>query len=332
MSDRVTLERTPAAALKWVSTPDRRKVVFAWLAVVVLFLIGGFVKSGFASGHSISTILVVASFTGYVATGQMFVILIGGIDLSVPWVLNAGAILLVTSSLGHDSKAGLAVALTLGLGLLIGAVNGIGVGYLGISAVVMTLGMNGIMQGITLGLTNGLTCQRCTASTPPVVHKAVLSSPLGIPNDLLLWLGVTALVTFALSATVFGRRVYALGNNPQASFLAGINVKLVTVVLYMLSGLFAALAGITLTAYGGQPTLGLGDPYLLQSVAAVVIGGVSILGGRGLFLGAVAGAIILTTLVTLLQALSMPEYGRDIVYGIVILVILLLYGRERDLG
>ena len=139
-------------------------------------------------------------------------------------------------------------------------------------------------------------------------------------------------MTFVLSATVFGRRVYALGNNAEASFLAGINVKLVTVVLYMLSGLFAALAGITLTAYGGQPTLGLGDPYLLQSVAAVVIGGVSILGGRGLFLGAVAGAIILTTLVTLLQALNMPDYGRDIVYGVVILAILLLYGRERDLG
>lgn len=332
MSDRLTLERSPAAALKWVSTPDRRKVVFAWLAVVVLFVVGGLVKSGFASGQSISTILVVASFTGYVATGQMFVILIGGIDLSIPWVLNAGAILLVTSSLGHDSSAGQAVLLTLGLGLFVGLVNGLGVGYLGISAVVMTLAMNGIMQGAALGLTNGLTCGRCTASTPPVVHKAVLGTQLGIPNDLLLWLGVTALVTFVLSATVFGRRVYALGNNAEASFLAGINVKLVTVVLYMLSGLFAALAGITLTAYGGQPTLGLGDPYLLQSVAAVVIGGVSILGGRGLFLGAVAGAIILTTLVTLLQALNMPDYGRDIVYGVVILAILLLYGRERDLG
>lgn len=332
MSDRLALERRPAAALRWVSTPDRRKVVFAWLAVLVLFVVGGLVKSGFASGHSISTILVVASFTGYVATGQMFVILIGGIDLSIPWVLNAGAILLVTSSLGHDSSAAQAVLLTLGLGLVVGLVNGLGVGYLGISAVVMTLAMNGIMQGAALGLTNGLTCSRCTASTPPVVHKAVLGTPLGIPNDLLLWLGVTALVTFVLSATVFGRRVYAVGNNEQASFLAGINVKAVTVVLYMLSGLFAALAGITLTAYGGQPTLGLGDPYLLQSVAAVVIGGVSILGGRGLFLGAVAGAIILTTLVTLLQALNMPDYGRDIVYGVVILAILLLYGRERDLG
>lgn len=331
MANKATAMRLPVAAVSWISTPDRRKVVFAWLAVVVLFVMGGFIKSGFASGHSITTILVVASFTGYVATGQMFVILIGGIDLSIPWVLNASAILLVTTSLGQDSRAALAVAAALGLGLVIGAINGIGVAYLGISAVVMTLGMNGIMQGATLGLTKGLTCGTCTSSTPGVVHDAILGEATGIPNDLFLWLGVTILVAILLSATVFGRRVYAVGNNPEASFLAGINVKVVTVVLYMLSGLFAALAGITLTAYGGQPTLGLGDPYLLQSVAAVVIGGVSILGGRGLFLGAVAGAIILTTLTTLLQAANMPDYSRLIVYGVVILAILLLYGRERTL-
>lgn len=329
MADLTQASSLPARTARWLSTPDRRKVVFAWLAVVVLFVVGGFIKSGFASGDSITTILVVASFTGYVATGQMFVILVGGIDLSIPWVLNGGAILLVTTSLGRDSGALGGVLLTLALGLAIGAVNGFGVAYLGISAVVMTLGMNGIMQGATLGLTGGLTCSRCTASTPAVVQDAVLATPLGIPNDLLLWAGVSILVAFVLSATVFGRRVYAVGNNAEASFLAGINVKLVTLVLYMLSGLFAALAGITLTAYGGQPTLGLGDPYLFQSVAAVVIGGVSILGGRGLYLGAMAGAIILTALVTLLQAVNMPEYGRDIMYGVVILIILLLYGRER---
>lgn len=332
MSDTTRPAHVPAMTLRWLATPDRRKVVFAWLAVVVLFVVGGFIKSGFASGHSITTILVVASFTGYVATGQMFVILVGGIDLSIPWVLNGGAILLVTTSLGHNSGALGAVLLTLALGLAIGAVNGFGVAYLGISAVVMTLGMNGIMQGATLGLTDGLTCSRCTANTPDVVQNAILATPLGIPNDLLLWAGLSLLVAFVLSATVFGRRVYAVGNNAEAAFLAGVNVKLITLFLYMLSGLFAALAGITLTAYGGQPTLGLGDPYLFQSVAAVVIGGVSILGGRGLYLGAMAGAIILTALVTLLQAMNMPEYGRDIVYGIVILVILLLYGREREVA
>ena len=151
-----------------------------------------------------------------------------------------------------------------------------------------------------------------------------------MPSGLFLWLGVVLLITFLLSYTTFGRRVYSIGNNPDASFLAGVNVRLVTVVLYMLSGLFAAFAGITLAAYGGQASLGMGDPYLFQSIAAVVIGGVSILGGRGHYLGTAAGSITLVALVSLLLAESMPDWGRDIVYGCAILGILLLYGREKS--
>ena len=105
----------------------------------------------------------------------------------------------------------------------------------------------------------------------------------------------------------------------------------VTVALYMLSGVFAALAGIALVAYGGQPSLGLGDPYLFESIAAVVVGGVSILGGRGHYLGVVAGAIT-SSVGDPAAGANMPDYGRNIIYGLVILAILLLYGRERDLG
>jgi ribose transport system permease protein len=151
----------------------------------------------------------------------------------------------------------------------------------------------------------------------------------GIPTQLLVWLGVALLVTVLLSLTTFGRRVYAVGNNPRAAFLAGVPVRAVTVALYTLSGVFAALAGIALVGYGGQPSLGLGDPYLFESIAAVVVGGVSILGGRGHYAGVVAGCVTLVAIVTLLQAEQVPEYGRDIIYGLVILAILFTYGRER---
>jgi ribose transport system permease protein len=134
-----------------------------------------------------------------------------------------------------------------------------------------------------------------------------------------------------LSWTSFGRRVNATGTNPRASALAGVNVPGLTIGLYALSGLFAALAGILLTAYGGKATLGMGDPYLFQSIAAVVIGGVSILGGRGHYLGALAGSVTLTALVSVLLAKNMPDYGRDIVYGVAVLGIALLYARgERE--
>ena len=130
-----------------------------------------------------------------------------------------------------------------------------------------------------------MTCRACAAYAPPPIQDVVNSNVAGVPGAVLLWIGVALLITFLLSATTFGRRVYAIGNNPTAAFLAGINVRVVTVALYMLSGLFAALAGIVLVAYGGQATLGMGDPYLFQSIAAAVIGGVWILGGRGHYLG-----------------------------------------------
>jgi ribose transport system permease protein len=310
-------------------TPDRRRVLYAFGAAILVFVVGDLLHSGFASAASVKSILVVASFVGFVAAGQTFVILVGGIDLSVPWVLNGAAILLVTSSLGRDGRAAQAVLLTLALGLGTGLVNGIGVAYLAVPAVVMTLGMNGIMEGLTLGLSKGLTCSSCASYAPKVVQDVVRSDVLGVPADLFLWVGVALVITFLLSATSFGRRIYVIGNNDTAAFLAGINVRLVTVVLYMLSGLFAALGGIVLVAYGGQATLGMGDPYLFQSIAAVVIGGVSILGGRGHYLGSVAGSITLVALVSLLLAESMPDWGRQVVYGVAILVILLLYGREK---
>jgi ribose transport system permease protein len=311
-------------------TPDRRRILYAFGAAILVFVVGGFVHSGFASVASVKAILVIASFVGFVAAGQTFVILVGGIDLSVPWVLNGAAILLVTSSIGRDGRAIPAVLLTLCLGVLTGLVNGIGIAYLAVPAVVMTLGMNGIMEGLTLGLSKGLTCNSCAAYAPKAVQNVVQGSALGLPGDLFLWLGVAILMTFLLSATSFGRRVYAIGNNETAAFLAGINVRVVIVALYMLSGLFAALGGIVLVAYGGQATLGMGDPYLFQSIAAAVIGGVAILGGRGHYLGTVAGSITLVALVSVLLAENMPDWGRDVVYGVVILCILLLYGRERE--
>ena len=310
-------------------TADRRRTLVTFAFALIVFVVGAFLHSGFASWGSVSAILEVASFVGFVAAGQTFVILVGGIDLSVPWVLNAAGILFAVASLGHSGRAIPAVALALGLGLALGAVNGFGVAYLAVPAVVMTLAMNGIMEGLTLGLTKGLTCASCSSYAPRVLQDVVHTDVIGIPADLILWSGVAALASVVLAFTTYGRKVYATGNNATAAFLAGVNVKLVTLSLYALSGMFAALAGIVLVSYSGQPTLGMGDPFLFQSIAAAVIGGISILGGRGNYLGTVAGAITLVALISLLQAENMPEYGRSMVYGVAILVVLVLFGREE---
>lgn len=308
---------------------DQRRVLYAIFAAILLFVIGEIVRPGFASAQGIQSVLVVASFVGFVAAGQMFVILIGGIDLSVPWVLNAAAILLVTTTGGSNLRLAYGLVATLGMGAAVGAINGVGVGIFNVPAVVMTLAMNGIMEGLTLGLSSGMTCEACASYAPQLIQDAVHRPLLGIPAVLYVWLVVLIVVALTLSFTTFGRSTYAVGNSARVSFLAGLRVTAVTISLYALSGFFSALAGIMLVGFGGQAALGMGDPYLFQSIAAVVIGGVYILGGRGSSIGAAAGAVTLVALVSVLLALNMPDYGRSIVYGVIILGLLLAYGREE---
>ena len=309
---------------------DTRRVGYAVLAAAGILAVGSVVHPGFGSWSSVRAMLVLASFIGFVAAGQLMVVLVGGIDLSIPWVLNGAAIVLTTTSLGRTSRLPVAIALALAVGVAVGFVNGMGVAWLKVPAVVMTLGMNGVLQGLSLGLSKGLTCRSCASYAPEPLRRLVVGRWLGIPTEILLWVGVAVLLTVLLMLTTFGRRVYAVGNNPRAAYLSGIGVRGVTVALYTLSGLFAAVAGIALVAYGGQASLGLGDPYLFESIAAVVVGGVSILGGRGQYVGVAAGSLTLVAIVTLLQAERVPEYGRSVIYGLVILAILFTYGRERS--
>ncbi len=310
-------------------SPSARGIALAYVAAIALFVGGGIYRPSFLYPTNIATILVLASFVGFTAAGQTFVILIGGIDLSIPWVLNDAAILLTTTSVGQDSKAWWVVPLVFLIGAAVGAVNGLGIVFLEIPPVVMTLGMNGIMLGLALGLTGGFTCPTCNASVPPSV-QTVFNGQIGagLPNGLILWALITVAIGLLLGRTALGRRMYALGNNPVASYLAGVNVRAVTVTAYALSGLFAALTGVALASYGGQATLGMGDPYLFLSIAAVVIGGASILGGRGNYWGSVAGSIFLIVLTAVLLEFRISDAYRTIASGVVILIALLLYGRE----
>ena len=296
---------------------------------MLLFVVGGLIRPGFSSPSGIAAVLTVACFVGLVAAGQTFVILIGGIDLSVPWTLNAAAILMMSTAASSDARTPFALLVTLGMGAAVGLCNGVGIALFGVPAVVMTLAMNGILEGLTLGLSGGLTCPSCAAYAPPILQAAAHGDFLGVPVILYLWAVVIVVATFVLSFTTFGRCTYAIGNNVRASYLAGVNVTRTTIILYVMSGMFAALAGIMILGFGGQASLGLGEPYLFQSIAAAVIGGVYIAGGRGHYVGAVAGAVSLVALVSVLMAMNMPEYGRSITYGVIILLLLLLYGREK---
>jgi ribose transport system permease protein len=311
--------------------PLRRNITLTFGVAALLFLVGGAIEPGFLRPVNVFTVLVVASFIGFVAAGQSLVILTGGIDLSVAWVINAGGVMLTSLAAGSNLNAVWVVPATLGMGMAVGAANGLGIVFLEVPPVVMTLGMNGIMQGLVLGLTNGFTSSSAKAYAPSDVSRVVNGAlPGGIPIDLALWAVVALGLWVILSRLAFGRWVYALGNNPVAAYLAGGSTRRITVTVYALAGGFSALTGIILVGYAGQATLGAGDPYLFASIAAVVIGGTSILGGRGHYLGTIAGAIILTVLTNVLTLLSIPEAGRSVLYGLAILIALLIYGRQPE--
>jgi ribose transport system permease protein len=185
-----------------------------------------------------------------------------------------------------------------------------------VSPIIMTLGMYAILEGGLLVFTHGGASKR----SPHAIVSLATGRWGPFPILLVLWIVLGAAALFALSRTVFGRQLYAVGNNAEVAELSGVHVKRVTVLTYVVSGLTAVIAGILLTGYTGTAYLGMGDPYLFASVAAVAIGGASILGGSGHYAGTIAGALTLTILSALLPILNLKPAVLQIIYGLVILL------------
>jgi ribose transport system permease protein len=169
------------------------------------------------------------------------------------------------------------------------------------------------------------------ASSSAMRFIATGHSLLGIPNALLVWAAVGGVAVFLLNRTTFGRTVYAIGNKERAAYLSGARTRSVVLAAFAIAGGLSAFGGVMLAGYASKAAQGMGDAYLLPAIAAVVLGGTSILGGRGSYLGTVAGVILITLLQSILSVMQIEEYGRHIIYGVVIIVMLLLYGRERSI-
>ncbi len=307
----------------------RNRVIFASYALtLLLLLVITLFRHSFGTIENLRVLTINASIIGIVALGQTLVILTGGIDLSIPYTLNSAAILLTLLTQGHDSNLIWAILLILLLALLIGLVNGIGVALLGISPVIMTLGMNAILQGALVGYTAG---GRPGSNAPPIINFIGQGAIGGIPVDLILWVLIIAAATLFLSFTTLGRSIYAIGNNALASRFSGVNVRLTRILVYCVSALSAAIAGIVLTGRVGSSYLGMGDLYLFSSVAAVAIGGSSILGGSGHYLGTVAGAFVLTLIAGLLPIFNIGSAAEQVLYGVIVLgMVLLARGRVNE--
>ncbi len=287
---------------------------------VLLIVASRLISPDFGGWNEAKAILVLSSFVIVVAFGQQMVILTGGLDLSVASVMTMGGVL-TFAWIGNSGPALVwGIPAVLALTALIGALNGVGVVLLRVPPFIMTLATGIIVYGATLGITGGT--PRGQAS--PTLSALFTAEYLGVPLVIYVMAVLTVLGTLLQLGTGFGRRLYAVGTNPAAAYIAGLPVRLLTLLTYAISGATAGLAGILMVGYAGGATLTMGQAYQLPSVAAAVVGGTSILGGSGLYLGAVGGALLLTTFSTLVSSLGIAEGWRTIIYGLVILLALLV--------
>ena len=282
-------------------------------------------------GHAVlnpgywNSLLVLSSFLAVLALGQGTVILTGGLDLSVPWTIGLSGIVLAGMVNGSDAALVYALPTVLAMACVIGFANGVGIVYLGISPIVMTLAMNGILQGFALLYSQGTPA----GFSSPMLRWFMTGRIAGMTPVVLFIIGFVIFAVLLLGRTAFGRRVYGIGNGLRAAQLSGIAVEKTLILVYILSALCAAVVGILLTGFSGQASLGMGDDYLLPSIAVVVVGGALITGGRGHYLGMLGGVLLLTSLQMLLAGTTLPYATRAILFGLVVLGAVMAL-RERN--
>ncbi len=307
-------------------TPENRPIAIAVAFTVVIILIGtGYTLATQGTAPMLTPSyllqqLQIGSFLGLCAAGMMMVILLGHIDLSLPWTLTAAAMMATTVGGPWAIPAGLSV------GLIVGIVNGIGVSYLRIPSMIFTLGVDSVLRGLMVAHTGGFAPQ---TEASPLMRYLASDRIFGLPVAVFVWAAVSVVITVVLTRTGFGKSIYATGAKERAAYLSGIRTRRVIIGAFVASSLCAAAAGILLAGYSAKAYQGMGSQYLLPAIAAVVLGGTHILGGRGRYLGTLVGVILIVFLNSVLSIMQMPEAIRQIIYGIVIVGMLLVYGREN---
>jgi len=255
---------------------------------------------------------------------QTLVMLTGGIDLSVAATASMAGF--VAASLFEGQGLAAAIVVPLVIAAVIGAVNGTGIGVLRVHPLIMTLGMGLVVFGASNAWQ--LLTVRSSTGVPPGIRWIGSTTVSGIlPVSLLVFVPVAAIILFGLRRTGYGRLLYAIGDNPIAARLSGARPWQVLVVLYVISAVLAATAGFLISGFTNVASVSLADTYLLPSVAGAVIGGTSIFGGRGGYSGTIVGALILTVATSLLFSLGFPEAVRQILFGLVIVLVAAGYAR-----
>lgn len=309
---------------------QRRYPLAQVVALAALFVYGSVSLSGFSQLLSIKTMLILASLLGIAATGQTIVILLGGLDLSVPGTIAVGNVMIAQLVGGDHWPFAGALALIVVIGIVGGAATGYICSRFQANPLIVTLGTGSVAVGAVLVWTKG---QVVTAGVPGWLSR--LTSPVahtfgvGIPPVVLVWAVIAVAVGVFLHRTIAGRRTYAAGSNPLAARLALVPIVRLWMIAFAISAVSGVLAGILLAGYSGSGDSTVGQPYLFTGLAAVIVGGTTLIGARGDYWRTVLGALVLTELSTILVGRGFSTADQQILYGIVILLVVPAYGRDR---
>ncbi len=304
-----------------------RAIWISYALVILLFLAGSVTIAGFSKPSSVLSMLVLASFTGIAAMGQNLALLLGGIDMSIPYIITMADILIpYFSNLHLPFIASLAIVLA--IAVVVGVANGFLSAVLRLHPLIITLGTGYIVDGAMYVLTQGVP----SGSAPPFLVSMVSlgSHAFGFhfPPVILAWIVLAGILIWGLRGTKWGRQIYAVGANVKAAELSLVSRVKVWTYAYVSSAILAALAGVLLSGFSGSGYFGIGNPYLFISVGAVAIGGTSLLGGSGSYVGTIAGVLALTEISSMLIGFNIGPSRQEIFYGLIVLLMITVYGRD----
>ena len=302
----------------------RSNIFMAGILSIALLVAGHFISPGFASLSNIMTLMIIAAFLGIITLAQTIVMITdsGGIDLSVGSILQYAMVVIAQMCSKGDHMLVPSIIFALATCTLFGLANGLGTVLLKIPPLIMTLSMGSVVIGFTLLFVGGFPDGMAARS----LIKFVYGETLGLPNMVLTWIGIIAAVVFVMAKTKVGRIMYGVGANRLTAEMSGVNTLKVRILAYTLAGLVSGVSGTFLLGYMAAPNnLETGAGYVMPSIAAAVVGGVSLSGGKGNYGGAALGVIFLTILEALLMTIQLGEPVRKIIYGGVVIGILVSY-------
>ncbi len=307
------------------SLSDALEAYGIYVALVLVLIAAGLLSPAFYQPANIFNILRQASALGILSVGQTIVMIGGGIDLSVAAVMQLVTVGVAEVTKGKDEGVIVAVVIMLVLSMIVGLVNGLLVTRRRVAPFVATLFVGVVVTGARQVYTQATP----SGSLPPLIRLIGRDSTGPLPNAAIIFLSLALIAAIVLRKTTFGRRLYAVGGNAEAAWLAGIPVNTVRLITYVVSSLLAGMAGLVLAGYVGYADQWIGRGYDLDSIAAVVIGGTSLAGGRGGIGGTLAGVLLVTVLLNLVLLLNLNVQWQLVVKGIVIILAVALYSMRH---